>query len=76
MIRYLLELGLEEKTAEGTAFTSRGFYADYTVQGPVIVQGTKDAYAFPTRGHAENVQQGDERLRPSRIVKIEIPDNV
>lgn len=71
MTRYLLELGVEEKTTEGKAFHSRGFYADYTVNGPVIVEGTANAYAFPTYEHAQNVQQGDERLRPSRIVKIE-----
>lgn len=71
MSGFILELGQEETVAGGMkSFVSRGFYVDYTVQGPVVTATREHAYVFPRQDNAHNVQQGDERLRPSRVVPI------
>lgn len=80
---FVLELGenetikIEPEPAEGEKtrkeWRSAGFYRWYEVKGPVIVQRVEDAFIFPSTEKAENVRNGDERLKMSRVVPVAMP---
>lgn len=70
-MKYILELGFKEaKGSEGEQWISKGYYVDYTVKGPVISENKEDAYHFLKQEFAQNVMQGDERLK-GRIVPVD-----
>lgn len=68
---YILELGLETGDGKHKVWECRGFYAGYTEQGPIIAETIHGAYQFPKRDFAENIRNGDERMRQSRVVPYE-----
>lgn len=70
-MKYVLELGEEVNVGpeQDKEWRSAGFYAGYGL-GPIIVPNEEDAYKFPNREFAENVQAGDVRLKASKIVGV------
>ena len=71
-MKFVLELGAEEAIDGGAKrWRSDGFYAGYEVKGPIIVDSVTEAYEFPNREYASNVQKGDERFKSSRILVID-----
>lgn len=68
---FVLEFGY--KNLPGTKeehWVSKGFYSGYEPNGgPAKVVATEDeAYHFPNQEFAENVKQGDDRFKSSRVV--------
>ena len=43
----------------------------YTIKGPKFTFHVSEAYKFPTKDHAVNVLQGDERLKGGKVEQHE-----
>lgn len=73
---YVVELGCESGDGEFKQWESRGFYAGYVVDGPIIVNNANDAMRFPTKERAGYMPAGDVRLRDHRIIQVEAEPTV
>lgn len=70
-MEYILELGVEEVSEEGVKqWRSLGYYVGWTADSSNLISlKREEAHCFPKREFAENVRNGDERLKASRIVE-------